>query len=202
MALEDMNNLDDSPDNSGAEKSNRTFRWLMLGGIVVSVLGLMLIAAMFIRGQGERAQIAEQNAAVEATNAAVATAAAITPVPPTETPTSTAAPATATLPPTATPTKPAPTMTPTPTGVDEATAEPAASGTTATATATPAAGAAAKPVTTTGSITSTTSMTGTLAGGETQVPKTGAGDSLGLIALAAGLVGVFFVARRLRTAQA
>jgi cytoskeletal protein RodZ len=200
MALEDMNNLDDSPDNNGAEKSNRTFRWLMLGGIVVSVLGLMVIAAMFIKGQGERAQIAEQNAAVEATNVAVAAAAAITPVPPTETPTSTAVPATATatLPPTATPTKPAPTTTPT--GVDEPTAQPTAGGTPATIT--PVAGAAAKPVTTTGSITSTTSMTGTLAGGETQVPKTGAGDSLGLIALAAGLVGVFFVARRLRTAQA
>ena len=43
---------------------------------------------------------------------------------------------------------------------------------------------------------------GTVAGGETQVPKTGAGDTLGLLALAAGLVGVFFVARRLRTTQA
>ena len=30
----------------------------------------------------------------------------------------------------------------------------------------------------------------------------GAGDSLGLLALAAGLVAVFFVARRLRTTQA
>jgi hypothetical protein len=41
-----------------------------------------------------------------------------------------------------------------------------------------------------------------VAGGETQVPKTGAGDSLGLVALAAGLVAVFFVARRLRTTEA
>jgi hypothetical protein len=34
------------------------------------------------------------------------------------------------------------------------------------------------------------------------VPTTGAGDSIGWIALAAGLVAMFVIARRVRTSQA
>lgn len=57
-------------------------------------------------------------------------------------------------------------------------------------------------VTVSSSVTTTKPTSGTVGSGETQVPKTGAGDSLGMIALAAGLVAVFVIARRLRTSQA
>jgi len=57
-------------------------------------------------------------------------------------------------------------------------------------------------VTASSNVTTTKPTSGTVGSGETQVPKTGAGDSLGMIALAAGLVAVFVIARRLRTSQA
>lgn len=231
MALEDTDNLDNGQESNGNgdEQSNRTFRLLMLGMGGLFVLGLIVIAVIFLTQQGGRAQIAAQNQAIQLTNTAVAQLAAITPVPPTATPRPTEA-ATATLPPTAVPTKPAPTVAPTTvsagnttegtpaapsTGSPGATLEPtkaggAAGGTTGTKPAATAAGSAVKPASTasgsaagaSGSITSTKNTTSTVAGGDTQVPKTGAGDSLGLLALAAGLVAVFFVARRLRTTQA
>jgi cytoskeletal protein RodZ len=231
MALEDTDNLDNSPESNGNgdEQSNRTFRLLMLGMGGLFVLGLIVIAVIFLTQQGGRAQIAAQNQAIQLTNTAVAQLAAITPVPPTETPRPTAA-ATATLAPTAVPTKPAPTVAPTTapagnttegtpatpsTGNTGATTAPTKAGgsagaTTGTKPAATTAGSAVKPASTasgsaagsSGSITSTKNTTSTVAGGETQVPKTGAGDSLGLVALAAGLVAVFFVARRLRTTQA
>jgi outer membrane biosynthesis protein TonB len=231
MALEDNENVDNSPESNGNgdEQSNRTFRLLMLGMGGLFVLGLVVIAVIFLTQQGGRAQIAAQNAAIQATNTAVAQLAAITPVPPTATPRPTEA-ATATLPPTAVPTKPAPTVAPTtapttaapstgstgttpePTKASGSAAQPTsqAGSTTGTKPAATATGSAVKPASTasgsgtgaSGSITSTGSTTGTVAGGETQVPKTGAGDSLGLLAMAAGLVAVFFVARRLRTTQA
>ena len=242
MALEDNDNLDNSPDTNGNgdEQSNRTFRLLMLGMGGLFVVGLIVIAVIFLSQQGGRQQILAQNAAIQATNTAVAQLAAITPVPPTETPRPTEV-ATATLPPTAVPTKPAPTVAPTTASAGNTTeGTPAALSTGSTGAATPestkasgsaaqatpqagtsgsttgtkpaatAAGSVVKPAATasgsvagsSGSITSTKNTTSTVAGSGTQVPKTGAGDSLGLLALAAGLVVVFFVARRLRTTQA
>jgi hypothetical protein len=246
MALEDTDNLDNNQESNGNgdEQSNRTFRLLMLGMGGLFVLGLIVIAVIFLTQQGGRAQIAAQNAAIQATNTAqdqlvaiqatdVANQATNTAIQATNTVVARLA-ATATLPPTAVPTKPAPTVVPTvaptsisagnttegtpaapSTGSAGATSEPtkasgAASGTTGTKLAATAAGSAVKPASTasgstagaSGGITSTKNTTSTVAGGDTQVPKTGAGDSLGLVALAAGLVAVFFVARRLRTTQA
>jgi cytoskeletal protein RodZ len=196
MALEDTDAPDGGlNDSNGDEQSNRTFRLLALGLGGIAVLGLIVIGAIFLTRQGERANIQATSAAIEATNQAITQLAAITPTPPptdTPVPTSTSVPPSPTLPPTAVPTK-APTNTPSAGVTSEATAKPGS--TSGAATSAPKATASS-------GVTTTTTTTSTVGGGETQVPKTGAGDSLGVLALAAGLVVVFVVARRLRTSNA
>jgi cytoskeletal protein RodZ len=220
MALEDTDTNDmevgGEPGGNGDEQSNRTFRIAAIVLGIIAVAGLILIAVIFLSRQGERAQIAAVNASINATNTEVARLALITPVPlatDTPVPTNTSAPSPTPKPSTATtaPTT-APTAAPT-TGVTvtaaatgpaatSAPSTPKSPATTAQAvsTAKPAGTAAVTPGAST-SITSTKPVTGTKPG-EPTVPTTGAGDSIGWIALAAGLVAMFVIARRVRTSQA
>lgn len=216
MALEDTDTnemeVGGEPGGNSDEQSNRTFRIAAIALGAIAVAGLILIAVIFLSRQGERAQIAAVNASINATNTAVAALALITPVPPatdTPVPTNTAVPTVTPKPPTATT---APTITPS-TGVTATTAvtgtaialapsTPKSPATTAEAVGAtkPASAAAGTPGAST-AITSTKPVTGTKPG-ETTVPTTGAGDSIGWIALAAGLVAMFVIARRVRTSQA
>ncbi len=94
---------------NGDEKSNRTFRMMALGLAGIGAIGVLLIALIFLGRQGQRDQINAQNAAIQATNTAIAILSQITSTPvPTDTPvpTSTSAP-TATA-------RPVPTNTPAP----------------------------------------------------------------------------------------
>ncbi len=80
---------------NGDEQSNRTFRMMALGLAGIGAIGVLLIALIFLGRQGQRDQINAQNAAIQATNTAIAMLSQITPTPvPTDTPqpTSTSAP--------------------------------------------------------------------------------------------------------------
>jgi LPXTG-motif cell wall-anchored protein len=83
-------------EGNSDEQSNRSFRMMMIGLFAFGALGVLLIALILIGRQGERSTIDAQNQAVQATNAAVAALALVSPTPlPTDTPmpTNTAAPA-------------------------------------------------------------------------------------------------------------
>jgi hypothetical protein len=214
--------LNTEPDSNGngEEGSNRSFRTaaIALGGI--GLLGVILIAVFMISSSGQRAQLLAQQQSVNATNEAVAQAALTTATPlPTNTPVPTNTPKppapTATLPPTVAPTQAplqpvvvtsaAGTLAATP-GSVPATKAPSAPAT-LSGTAKPGTTVATTPkvVTTKNSvnpsgqlsgITPTSSPTAT-----GQTPQTGAGDFLGFL-LAAGLIALLIVARRLRMSQA
>lgn len=209
---------DGNSNGNGEEGSNRTFRTaaIALGGI--GLLGVILIAVFMISSSGQRAQLLAQQQAANATNQAIAEAALSTATPPpTElppAPTDTPQPPapTATLPPTAAPatTVPKPVIVAT-TAVTTGTAASLASATPKAPSAPVAPASTAKPASTTTSSTSvkvtplsSVTASGTLTNTATaanETPKTGSGDIL-VFVLAAGLIAVFVVARRLRTSQA
>lgn len=210
MALEDNDNMDIGLEDTGPEggngdeKTNRTFKLAAVGLGALGVLGLILIAAIFIGSQGERNKRLADNAAVQATNAAVQTLAAITPVP-----TATDTPVPPTNTPTLVPTKPQPTAVPT--SVPTVAPVSVVTGTTGTG-GTPTAGTPKPDVMTAQAQSTKSALVGGTPGAKattptptkpaTQLTQTGAGDTLGLIAIASGLVAVLIVARRLRTVQA
>lgn len=230
MALDDTDNLDTPEEGgNGDEQSNRTFRILalVLGGI--GMLGLILIGATLLTQNSERQRIIATNQAVQATNQAVeATGTAVTALalnPPTAAPTDTPEP-TNTLPPTTAP-RPttAPTRVPPTVAGTQASAAPDSGGqaTEAPAAGTPASGASSAGQATSApsggastqatsaptggagasassSVTTTQTITDT-AKSDDKLPQGGAGDSLGFLALAGGLVAVLIVARRMRMSQ-
>ena len=225
MALDDTENPDIAEDGgNGDEQSNRTFRILALALGGIGVLGLILIGATLLTQNSARLPVQATNQAIYATNTAVAAMALITPSPvPTDTPmpTDTLAP-TATSRPTTAPTRVPPTAAPTQAaaavGTEAAQTPAAASGTTtaggtSSATGTPAtqspaggssnaAGTPGTSATASAGATSSQAPTATPTANGAQLAPTGAGDSLGLLALAGGLVAVLVVARRLRMSQA
>ena len=100
--------FDDEPEANGGngdESSNRSFRYMMIGLFAIGVLGVLLIALIFISKQNSGAQFAAEQAMIQQTNEAVIALSQITPTAlPTNTPlpTNTAAP-TSTPTPTPTP---------------------------------------------------------------------------------------------------
>ena len=226
MALDDNENPDIAEDGGNSdEQSNRTFRILALALGGVGVLGLILIGATLLTQGSARQSVDATNQAIYATNTAVAVMAQITPTsvptnPPA--PTNTLAPTTTPRPtaaPTREPPTPAPTQAATTVGTEAAQTPAAASGTTTAGGTSSAAGAQATQSSAGGSssaaagtpstsatasagITASQTATSTVTGKNGQLAPSGAGDSLGLLALAGGLVAVLVVARRLRMSQA
>ena len=186
-------------NEEGGESSNRMFIILAasLGGLFV--VGLICIVAVFFiqRGQSGGSQ-AVANATLAAKNAATiaaATAAAQpteVPLPPdTPAPTDTPVP-----PPTNTPVV----VTPAPPTATEAPLPTAAPVTPGKASATPT---TAKPTSTSASASSGTAASGGVAATATpegNMSQTGVGG-FGLVAVAAALVAVLFIARRIRLVQ-
>jgi cytoskeletal protein RodZ len=197
MGEEDLYLSESSEEGSEDEASNRWFLYIMLGlgGLFVCTLGVILVYA-FVVAPGANKQYAAQQATVIAHNLSVTAEIAMAsqpttppPTPPTEpsTPTHTPAPFVTNTPVVVTPTfTPSPSDTPGPT-------TPTYTPTT-TPTATPT-----QKITPTKKTVTASSLTGT-PGATGQLADSGVGG-LGLVVMAAGLIAVLFIARRLRLSQ-
>lgn len=219
MSFDDENEyFGDEPEaggGNGDEQSNRTFKYAMIGLVAVGALGVLVLALALLGKQGQRNDQIAYNQSVQATNAAIAELSLITPSPvPTETPvpTSTSAP---TATPRPSPTKPpTSTATPAPTLASGETVTNTSSGGSTTGGAnsggSTAGGATLAPTrlspqsaTATAAsknITNTLGSKATSQPASGTVPETGVGDYAWLL-LAAGLVAILFIARRMRTVQ-